>query len=672
MTWIKDIFSPEQRTWEEFYRNRWAYDKMVRSTHGVNCTGSCSWNIYVKQGIVTWEMQALDYPIIDKEIPPYEPRGCQRGISYSWYIYSPLRVKYPYVRGALLDLWRAAKRLHPNDPVAAWRSIVTNPESRSRYHKARGKGGLRRATWDEANEIVAAANIYTVQEHGPDRIVGFSPIPAMSMVSYASGARFMQLMGGVCLSFYDWYCDLPPASPEIWGEQTDVAESADWFHSKFIATVGSNVLMTRTPDAHFLVEVRHRGAKVVVFSPDFSQTSKVADEWIPIHQGQDGAFWMAVVHVILKEFYIERDTPYFTQYMKQYTDSAFVVTLEEGADGRFRAGKLLRAAQMELARPVENPEWKFFVMDEPTGELKMPKGTVGHRWQKQKGEWNLKLEDELSGKAIDPALLLKDRAEKTLAVEFSDFSEGSNDTVLVRGVPARKIDTVDGPVWVTTAFELMLAQYGVNRDFDGDWPKNYDDDSALFTPGWQEKFTGIKASNVVNFARQWASTAEKTEGKCSIIIGAGVNHWYHNNLIYRACINALMVCGCVGRNGGGLNHYVGQEKLAPQGSWAPIAFGTDWGGPPRLQNTPSFHYVHSDQWRYDRPFDEVCPVANAEHRMAHGHTIDKQILAVRNGWLPCFPQFNKSSLQVVKDANASGATNSRRGGGAHRGAVEVA
>jgi hypothetical protein len=83
MGWIQDIFEPEQRSWEDFYRNRWAHDKVVRTTHGVNCTGSCSWNVYVKQGIVTWEMQALDYPTIDPTIPNYEPRGCQRGISTS-------------------------------------------------------------------------------------------------------------------------------------------------------------------------------------------------------------------------------------------------------------------------------------------------------------------------------------------------------------------------------------------------------------------------------------------------------------------------------------------------------------------------------------------------------------------------------------------------------------
>lgn len=44
------ITTNENRDWERAYRNRWAHDKVVRSTHGVNCTGSCSWKIYVKTG----------------------------------------------------------------------------------------------------------------------------------------------------------------------------------------------------------------------------------------------------------------------------------------------------------------------------------------------------------------------------------------------------------------------------------------------------------------------------------------------------------------------------------------------------------------------------------------------------------------------------------------------
>ena len=101
LAWIKDIHDPQQRGWEEFYRNRWQYDKVVRSTHGVNCTGGCTWMIYVKNGLVTWELQGLDYGSLEAGLPPYEPRGCQRGITFSWHLYSPTRVRYPYIRGAL-------------------------------------------------------------------------------------------------------------------------------------------------------------------------------------------------------------------------------------------------------------------------------------------------------------------------------------------------------------------------------------------------------------------------------------------------------------------------------------------------------------------------------------------------------------------------------------------
>ncbi|MFX8351147.1 molybdopterin-dependent oxidoreductase, partial [Acinetobacter baumannii] len=79
------------------------------------------------------------------------------------------------------------------------------------------KGGFRRVSWDEVLELIAAAVVSTVKRYGPDRVIGFSPIPAMSQISYAAGSRFLSLLGGVPMSFYDWYCDLPNASPEIWG-----------------------------------------------------------------------------------------------------------------------------------------------------------------------------------------------------------------------------------------------------------------------------------------------------------------------------------------------------------------------------------------------------------------------------------------------------------------------
>lgn len=647
MKWIKDLVSPEARSWEEFYRNRWQHDRVVRSTHGVNCTGSCSWDVYVKEGIVTWEFQALDYPQIDPAIPPYEPRGCQRGISFSWYLYSPLRVKYPLIRGALVDLWREAKHKF-NDPVEAWASIQEDPKKRTRYQRARGKGGFRRLHWEEAVELIAASNLYTIKKYGPDRITGFSPIPAMSMVSYASGARFLQLLGGVCLSFYDWYCDLPPASPEVWGEQTDVAESADWYNSKFIACMGANLNMTRTPDCHYVAESRHNGTKLVVFSPDFNQVAKFADEWVPINAGQDGAFWMAVGHVILKEYYRDKQIPYFVDYMKRTTDCPMLVELEE-KNGKFTPGRFVRANRLNKYKNEENGEWKFLVLDEATKMPVMPKGSVGHRWQKKHGDWNLEYKDGANDDQYTPLLTVLDCREGSLSVEFTEFSA---DQTFHREVPVRYLETESGKIPVTTVFDLLMAQYGVDRGLGGDASKSYDDTDG-YTPAWQEKWTGINRENVIKFAREWAQTAEDTNGKCCIIIGAGVDHWYHNNLIYRAGINCLMFCGCIGVNGGGLNHYVGQEKLAPQASWSSIAFAKDWQGPSRLQNAPSWHYMHSDQWRYDGEFKEYhkCP----DGQKTKGHTADHNVRAVKNGWLPFYPQYDQNSLDLVQEAKDSGA-----------------
>ena len=654
ISWIRDDVNPEGREWEEFYRNRWAHDKIVRSTHGVNCTGGCTWNIYVKDGIVTWEMQGLDYPLLEEGIPPYEPRGCQRGISFSWYLYSPLRVKYPYIRGALLDLWKEARANHA-DPADAWKSMVEDPEKRRRWQQARGKGGLRRTDWATALEVISASMVQTIRKHGPDRIAGFSPIPAMSMISYASGYRLLGLIGGISLSFYDWYCDLPPASPEVWGEQTDVAESADWYHAKMLVSMGANIGMTRTPDCHFLAEGRHNGTKLWVFSPDFNMVAKYADEWVAVNAGQDGAWWMAVNHVLLAEFHHQQKTDYFLKYAKKYTDSPYLVEVTTDSNGILKPGQLLRAGRLDKYADEENGEWKFLMWDEETHEPKMPMGSSGFRWGKEQGKWNLLLKDGMDGSDIQPQLSFLEDHDDVVDIELDDFGAGKTSH---RGVPVKTLKTKDGEtVQVTTIYDLLMAQYGVNRGLSGDYPADYNDEDAPFTPAWSEKYTGIARDVLIRFAREWGTTAEHTEGKCTILIGAGINHWYHANLMYRAGIHALMFCGCVGVNGGGLAHYVGQEKLAPAESWASISTAKDWFPPSRLQNAPSWHYVHTDQWRYEKDFTDyqTVPQNPAENSTAHGHTMDMQVRAVRQGWLPFYPQFPQNPLELVKEARAAGA-----------------
>jgi len=652
------VVTREDRRWEDGYRKRWQHDKIVRSTHGANCTGSCSWKIYVKGGIVTWETQQTDYPRTRPELPNHEPRGCARGASYSWYLYSGNRVKYPMVRSRLLKLWREARA--SQTPVAAWASIVTDPKKRAAYTRKRGHGGFVRATWDEVNEIIGAANAYTAKAHGPDRIAGFSPIPAMSMVSYAAGARYLSLLGGACLSFYDWYCDLPPASPQTWGEQTDVPESADWYNSGFLILWGSNVPQTRTPDAHFYTEARYRGAKSVVICPDYSEASKFGDMWISVKQGTDSALAMAMGHVILREFHIDRQASYFGDYVRKYTDMPMLVRLV-AQDGKLVPERLLRASDFTGDfGETNNPEWKTVAYDDTTGEIVVPRGSVGFRWG-EKGKWNLE-EKEATGRDTKLRLSLAETKNEFADVAFPYFGNIEHDhftgtdhpSVLDRRVPVKKLKLADGEALVATVYDLFVANYGVDRGFGGDHVAKSYDENVPYTPAWAERITGVPRNQIITVAREFALNAEKTRGRSMVIIGAAMNHWYHMDMNYRGVINMLVMCGCIGQSGGGWSHYVGQEKLRPQSGWLPLAFALDWGRPPRQQNGTSFFYAHSDQWRYETLDVKEILSPTAPPGPWDGAIIDYNVRAERMGWLPSAPQLEQNPLTLVAAAAAKG------------------
>ena len=313
----------------------------MRSTHGVNCTGSCSWKVYVKDGIITWESQQTDYPSVGPDSP---------GVRAA---------RLPPRRRVLLVHLLADPGPLPVRPRRAGRDVPggqgparrpgrrrgpTSSATRSgaaRYQRARGKGGQVRVVLGRgAGDRSPPRTCTRSSEHGPDRVVGFSPIPAMSMVSHAVGARFVELIGGVMTSFYDWYADLPVASPQVFGDQTDVPESGDWWNATYLLMWGSNVPVTRTPDAHWMAEARYRGQKVVAVSPDYADNTKFADEWLPAQPGTDGALAMAMGHVILQASSSSSGArPFFVDYVGRYTDLPFLVATER-ARRRVRAGQV--------------------------------------------------------------------------------------------------------------------------------------------------------------------------------------------------------------------------------------------------------------------------------------------------------------------------------------------
>ena len=206
-----------------------------------------------------------------------------------------------------------------------------------------------------------------------------------------------------------------------------------------------------------------------------------------------------------------------------------------------------------------------------------PLGSVGFRWG-EKGKWNLEEKDG-GGSGTRLQLSLAGASDELVKVAFpyfgnvahEHFNSTEHDSVLERTIPVRRVTLADGEAFVATVYDLLLANYGVDRGFGGsNVAKSYDQEMP-YTPAWAERITGVPRDHIIAVARGFASNAEKTNGRSMVIIGAAMNHWYHMDMNYRGVINMLVMCGCVGQSGGGWSHYVGQEKLRPQTGWLPLA-----------------------------------------------------------------------------------------------------
>ncbi|MDE1893572.1 MAG: nitrate reductase subunit alpha, partial [Xanthomonadaceae bacterium] len=406
---------------------------------------------------------------------------------------------------------------------------------------------------------------------------------------------------------------------------------------------------------------RYNGTKTVAITPDYAEVAKLTDHWLHPKQGTDAALAFAFGHVILKEFHVDRTVPYFNDYCRQYSDMPLLVQLERRADGRLVPGRFLRASDLGGLGEANHPDWKTLAWDENSGQIVVPNGSVGFRWGEQ-GKWNIEEKDS-AGRATRLRLSLADFNDGIEAVSFPYFggiehdrwTASKFDDVLERNIPVRKLQLADGKQWeVATVYDLLLAQYGVDRGFGGGNVASSFDQDLPGTPAWQERITGVPRAEVIEIAREFADTAAKTGGRSMIIVGAGMNHWFHNDMNYRGLINMLIMCGCVGQTGGGWAHYVGQEKLRPQTGWQPLAFGLDWSRPPRQMNGTSFFYFMSDQWRYEKLAMKEILSPLADPAKYSGSQADFNLRAIRMGWLPSAPQLDRNPLQIAAAAAKAG------------------
>jgi nitrate reductase / nitrite oxidoreductase, alpha subunit len=270
-------------------------------------------------------------------------------------------------------------------------------------------------------------------------------------------------------------------------------------------------------------------------------------------------------------------------------------------------------------RAEENAGFKYLVWDETSNAPRMPLGTLGFRWQQKKGEWNLQLQDGQDGSEIWPGPDAARRPDEVLQVAFDDFGDGQE---CAARVPVRYLETASGPG--AGHHRVRPADGPVRRrPRPGRAPiRPTTMPNGPYTPAWQEKYTGIDRANVVQFAREWAATAEQTEGQM-------LDHHRRRRqpLVPRQpdlpgrhrLADAVRLRRQERRRAQPLRRpgEAGPGRRPGRRSWGPST-----GASRRASRTRRpIHYVHSDQWRYERTADEVADQpggrAQCHHRRAH-------------------------------------------------------
>jgi hypothetical protein len=209
---------PVYGTWKDIYKSQWTWDKVVRSTHHLNCwyQAHCSWDVYVKDGLVYREEQAAEYPQVNAALPDFNPRGCQKGGCFSERMYDPTRISHP--------LRRVGER---------------------------GSGKWERVTWKEALDDIADTYLdVTVNEGTDTHSLGFRA-RYRSRQRHRGAAALQPLTQSVSLDMNSDIGDSHRGAGEMFGKISVRAFCRRLLLLRPDPDLGGNPLYTQIPNAHF-------------------------------------------------------------------------------------------------------------------------------------------------------------------------------------------------------------------------------------------------------------------------------------------------------------------------------------------------------------------------------------------------------------------------------------
>jgi anaerobic selenocysteine-containing dehydrogenase len=249
-------------------------------------------------------------------VPDFNPRGCQKGACYS------------------ARSLAASRLLHPLQRVGT-----------------RGEGRWKRVSWGRALREIADAVIDAIIDDGPGSVI-WDMGSAITNGCHGLGlTRTVGVLDTPMLEANTEIGDHYPGATVTTGKICFLGSADDLHYSDLILIWGGNPVYTQIPNAHFILEARYHGARVVAIAPDYNASAIHADEWVPVNVGTDAALGLSIAQVMLEEDIFDR------RFVAEQTDLPLLV--------RSDTRRFLAQADLEEGGAGD----VFYVLDRTTGAI---------------------------------------------------------------------------------------------------------------------------------------------------------------------------------------------------------------------------------------------------------------------------------------------------------------
>jgi anaerobic selenocysteine-containing dehydrogenase len=171
---------------------------------------------------------------------------------------------------------------------------------------AKGEGRFERVSWDAALSDIAT-RLHEIAARDPQRIVPYSYAGTMGLVQgEAMASRFFHRLGASFLDRTICATAGGEALVATIGSRlgTDVENFQD---AKLIVFWGTNAIASNLHLWSRAQEAKRRGAKLIAIDPYRSLTADKCHQHIALMPGTDGAFALGVIHVLVREGWLDRD-----------------------------------------------------------------------------------------------------------------------------------------------------------------------------------------------------------------------------------------------------------------------------------------------------------------------------------------------------------------------------